>query len=299
MTPALLLLQSLFFANPAEAQAAHAAEVEDWFSRRVARLTEPYGWLSLVGLHWLEGNAWRLGSAPDNDVVLSVGPKHLGVLRRGADDSFLLVLADGVDAGIGDAGLKSATLSSGDNAAPVEVHVGDARIVLLDRGHGRYALRVRDPQAPSRTGFAGIERYPVQYDWRFDARWQQHETPRGIEIVDVTGAVNTMRSPGSVEFEVDGRSFTLDAVQEEGDTQLWLILADRTSGRDTYGAGRFLYTPLPDEAGRVVVDFNRAYNPPCAFTEYSTCPLPPPQNRLDLPVTAGEKRYRHEAKPRD
>ncbi|HRQ65386.1 MAG TPA: DUF1684 domain-containing protein [Xanthomonadaceae bacterium] len=287
----LMLHAALAAAGP-DAVAAHTAEVEDWRARRIARLTEPYGWLSLVGLHWLDGEGpWTLGSGADQDVVLAIGPDRLGTLRRDADGAFQLDLEAGVDARIGDSDARVARLSDGRDAPPTFVHVGDARMVLMRRGD-LHALRVWDPESPVRTGFAGIDHYPVDIAWRFDAHWHAFPEPRAIEIVDVNGMVNPMRNPGRVEFEVDGRGFSLDAVHEEGDSQLFLILADRTSGRETYGAGRFLYTALPDDNDRVVVDFNRAYNPPCAFTEFSTCPLPPPQNRLDLPVTAGEKRYR-------
>lgn len=281
-------------ASSGDAVAAHRAEVEDWRERRIARLTEPFGWLSLVGLHWLEDQAqWTLGSAGDNDVQLATGPARLGVLRRDEAGTFHLELAEAVDARIGDSEARTSSLSDGRDVPPTFIHVGDARMVLMRRGD-RHALRVWDPHASTRTGFAGIEHFPVSYDWRFEAEWEAYETPRAIEIVDVTGAEVEMRNPGRAWFEIEGRRYSLDAVQEEGAPQLWFILADRTSGRDTYGGGRFLYAPLPDEAGKVIVDFNRAYNPPCAFTEYSTCPLPPPQNRLDLRVVAGEMRYRAE-----
>jgi uncharacterized protein len=286
MTLSILLMHAALVAGADDAKAKHLDEVEDWRSRRIAALTRPHGWLSLVGLHWLEGERWRLGSDAGNDVVLATGPAHLGVLQREGDGRFVIELAADVDAHVGEPGIRRGDLGDG-----ADVIFGEARMILLGRGQ-RHALRVWDAQAPTRTGFAGIEHFPVDIAWRFDADWVAYDTPRTLEIVDVTGTVVGMRNPGRAEFEVEGRRYRLDAVQEEGDSQLWFILADRTNSRETYGGGRFLYAPLPDEHGRVMVDFNRAYNPPCAFTEFSTCPLPPPENRLDLRVTAGEKRYR-------
>jgi uncharacterized protein (DUF1684 family) len=283
MTTALMMT-ALLAAAPMDAE-SHLAEVEDWHARRLAALTRPHGWLSLVGLHWLEGARWTLGRGEGNDIVLATGPAHLGVLERDAEGRHVLTLA-AAEGHIGEPGTRRAALDAG-----AEVLFGEAKLVLLARGERR-ALRVWDAEAPTRTGFAGIERFPVSLDWRIDAEWEAYEPPRALEVVDVTGAVVSMRSPGRAWFTIDGRRHGLDAVQEAGETQLWFIFGDRTNGRETYGGGRFLYTPLPDAAARVVLDFNQAYNPPCAFTPFSTCPLPPPENRLDLRVTAGEMRYR-------
>jgi uncharacterized protein (DUF1684 family) len=150
-------------------------------------------------------------------------------------------------------------------------------------------LRVRDARARTRTGFVGIENFPIDVGWRYDARFEPHPPGKTIEIANVIGQLDAMPNPGAVVFERDGQTFRLEAV-DDGDGTLFLIFADRTNGKQTYGAGRFLYADAPVE-GRTVVDFNRAYNPPCAFNAYSTCPLPPPENRLDLAVTAGEKTY--------
>jgi hypothetical protein len=147
---------------------------------------------------------------------------------------------------------------------------------------------VRDAQARTRTGFVGIDRYPVSLAWRVQAHFEPHPAGKTLDIVNVTGSLDATPNPGLLHFTFDGEPYSLEAL-EGTDTQLFLIIADRTSGRDTYGAGRFVYVDLPKD-GRTVIDFNQAYNPPCAFTAYSTCPLPPPENRLDLAVTSGERR---------
>lgn len=272
----------------AEARATHAQSIAIWRAERVARLTQPDGWLSLVGLHWIEPGSHRLGRAPDSDIVLGTGPAHLGTLISDGD-AFTLTLADGVDARIGDTPARSAKLVADADGAPTLVRFGKASFTLIQRGD-RYALRVRDPDAPTRRDFAGIDAFPTDPAWRFDARFVAHPEGRTIEIASIIGTLEAMKNPGALAFTRGGKDYRLEAI-DDGSGQLFVIFADRTSGRETYGPGRFVYAELPQD-GRTVLDFNRAYNPPCAFSAFSTCPLPPPENRLDLAVTAGEKTYR-------
>jgi uncharacterized protein (DUF1684 family) len=159
---------------------------------------------------------------------------------------------------------------------------------------GSYALRIKDRLAPTLLAFEGVESYPIDAAWRKETRFIPAQPGRTIEIANVLGQSEDMRVAGTVEFEHEGRSFSLLALQEEGADSVWFLFADRSNGRETYGAGRFLYSDGMPENGRLVVDFNKSYNPPCAFSDFSTCPLPPQQNRLDLVVTAGEKDYRHD-----
>jgi uncharacterized protein (DUF1684 family) len=161
---------------------------------------------------------------------------------------------------------------------------------VIERG-GRLAVRVRDTASPARTRFDGIEAYPVDARWRVAARFEPYEPARTVEVPTVLGTAEPMTCPGRLVFELDGRTFTLDAMSEADDADLFLIFADATNRDATYGGGRFLYAARPGADGTVVVDFNKAYNPPCAFTPYATCPLPPPQNSLELRVEAGEKRW--------
>jgi uncharacterized protein (DUF1684 family) len=158
---------------------------------------------------------------------------------------------------------------------------------------GRHAIRLRDPNAAARRNFHGIDTYPIDLAYRVTARFEPYAPPKKVPIANVIGTVDTMLSPGALVFQLGSRELRLDPLLEEPDaTSLFLIFKDETSGSETYGAGRFLYTDLPVD-GRVVVDFNRAYNPPCVFTEFATCPLPPPQNDLEAAVRAGEKDYAH------
>jgi uncharacterized protein (DUF1684 family) len=265
-------------------------DVETWRAQRLERLQAPTGWLSLVGLHWLEPGTHTIGKAADNDIVLATGPAHLGTLVFAQNKATLAPLPDAGVTVEGQPVAAPVTLVPDSAATPTTIafDAGQASFQLIER-NGRFALRVRDARAPTRTGFAGIEHYPVDAAWTFEARFEPHPAGKTIPIVNVLGMTEPMKNPGVVVFEKDGKTHRLEAV-DEGDGQYFLIFADRTNRKETYGAGRFLYA-APAVDGKTVVDFNKAYNPPCAFSAYSTCPLPPPENRLDLAVTAGEKRY--------
>lgn len=278
---------------------AYTQQVEQWRAARVARLTAPDGWLSLIGLDWLHEGANRVGSAADNDIVLKAGPAHLGVVTVAADGTTRIALAKGVDATIDGQKLESATLVddmhvNGD-AAPTTVRFGHASFFVIDRD-GRRALRVKDSDAEARRDFAGIDYFPIDPSWRIEADWVPFDPPHELQMGTAIGTIDTVKIPGKAVFHRDGQTFELLPYQEEPGGELFFVLADKTSGKQTYGAARFLYAALPaggiDKPGKLVLDFNRAYNPPCAFTPFATCPLAPPENRLDIAVTAGEKKYR-------
>jgi hypothetical protein len=272
---------------------AYEKQILDWRAGRVQRLTKPDGWLSLVGMHWLEVGNSRVGSAEDNGTRLTVGPPHIGVINLGKDGS--ISFTPEADAGVtingepatGATPLLSDADPSGDPTV-VAFNKGDASFIVIKRGD-RYALRVRDALAPTRTGFTEIPYFDIDPAFRLKAKFTPHAPGSKIEIVNILGMVEPMDNPGTVTFEKDGKPFTLQAV-DEGDHRLFLIYADRTSGHESYAAARFLYAEYPDASGTTIVDFNQGYNPPCAFTAYSTCPMPPLQNRLDLAITAGEKK---------
>jgi uncharacterized protein len=179
------------------------------------------------------------------------------------------------------------------SGAPTLVRFGNANFQVIERS-GRYGLRVKDNDAATRKAFPGhMDNWPIDPAWRIEAKFEPHPPGTTIEIASIINTLDPMPNPGAVVFEKDGKTYRLEAV-DEGDGQLFLIFADRTSGKETYGAGRFLYA-APAVDGKTIVDFNKSYNPPCVFTPYATCPLAPPENRLDLAVTAGEKKYAHAA----
>lgn len=281
--------------SPSNASAAEVTQqVEQWKQGRLQRLTAPDGWLSLVGLEWLHPGANRVGSAADNDIVLKVGPAHLGVVTLAADGAVKIALAKDSGASIDGKPAQEATLvddiQAGENGHPTTVAFGTANFYVIERD-GRKGLRVKDADAATRKHFLGLDYYPIDPSWRIVADWVPFDPPHKLEIGSVLGTIDKVDVPGKAVFKRDGHTFELLPYQEEPGGELFFVLADRTSGKETYGAARFLYAALPKD-GKVILDFNRAYNPPCAFTEYATCPLAPPENRLDVAITAGEKKYR-------
>ena len=263
-------------------------EALEWREGRLERLTAPFGWLSLVALEFLPDGDWTVGSAPDNDVRLPSGPDRWGTLTLEAP-SVWFEPADGAEVSVDDDPLQSrkALTVAGDDPA-TRVSAGSGWFEMAERGD-RLVLRARDREAATRREFQGLDYFDFDPSWRIEARWESHPDGSTLPIPDVLGELRDQSNPGRAVFSRNGREYALEALAAED--QLFFIFADRTSGRTTYGLGRFLYSDLPED-GRVVIDFNRAYNPPCAFNAYTTCPLPPPENRLDLHIEAGELRYR-------
>jgi len=307
--------------SPVTDVAAHRAEVEAWHAKRIARLTSETGWLTLVGLYWLKPGENTFGRAPSNAFALDHAalPDTLGSFfvekdAGAGDDAPLRVrfaARPGAEVTVGETveGPDGATVSfdrrveriemrpDASDDGPTVLAAGSLRFFVIARAD-RLGIRIRDTAHPLRTAFHGIERYPVDPDWVVDAEWQPYDPPRPIKIGTIIGTVEEMPAWGRFRFRQGLHTYSLDAVLEvPDDTELFVMFKDATSGRGTYGAGRFLYIPIPEhptEPGTVRVDFNRSYNPPCAFNEFATCPLPPPQNRLEgLAVEAGEKDYGH------
>ena len=303
LTPLLFVAFAITACKDEEAarQAAAAKEQafansqQPWRDERRAKLTQPDGWTSLVGLHWIDEGEHYFGSDADNGIRLAAGPAHVGMVSR-KDDRVRLVPEKGVALTFNDAPLTGAVtlLSDADPQGPSRIGFDEGKgiITLIKRGD-RYAFRVKHADAPTRTGFKGIEYWPGGNDWIVTAKYIPNPPGKTIPIANIIGTVDEVSNPGAVEFQRDGKTFRIEAL-DEGEGTLFLVFADRTSGHGSYPAGRFLDAPKPDAAGNVVIDFNKSYNPPCAFTAFATCPLPPPENRLDLAIVAGEKAYHFE-----
>jgi uncharacterized protein (DUF1684 family) len=267
----------------------YTKQIETWRAQRVERLKAPNGWLSLIGLHWLKDGKNSVGSAKDNDVVLAKGPAHLGVVSL-AGGKATIELDAKADATIDGKKAKSAELLDDSHEKPSTVAFGSASFYLIDR-NGKKGLRVKDSAAEARAKFTGIDSFAIDPSWRVEATWEAYTPAHSLDIPTVLGTVDKMPVPGKAVFTRGGKTYSLLPVLEDKDAkEVWFIFADATSGKETYGAARFLYADMPKD-GKLVIDFNKAYNPPCAFTPYATCPLAPPENRLDLRVTAGEKKY--------
>ncbi len=267
------------------------ASVARWRAERIEELTGESGWLSLVGLYWLERGANSVGSDAANAIALAdpqLNPRAgrfladaRGVRFEGARGSCLRLEGSGARAG---------AMLPDVSGKPTVLDCGSLRFMVIERA-GRYGVRVRDVASPARRAFRGVESFPVDAAWAVDARFEPYDPVHHVTIMNVLGMELDMVAPGALVFERDGREWRLDALYEGEDaTQLFVMFRDGTSGHETYGAGRFLNAPLPVD-GRVALDFNLAHNPPCAFTSFATCPLPPPQNRIELRVLAGERRY--------
>lgn len=275
----------------ASADPGYLAEIEHFRSEREERLRGENGWLSLVGLFWLEPGSNPLGSAESSAVRLPEGaaPPEAGDLVYDGE-TVRLVPREGAGMRIGDSPAAEQILRDDSEGPPDVIELGRLRFYVIRRGD-RHGVRVKDPESPARLGFRGLSWFPVDPTLRVEARLDAFETPRELAVPTVLGTPTVMLAPGAVEFRMDGRDYSLlPLIGEPGQTDLFFVFRDATSGHETYGAGRFLYAEL--DGDRVVLDFNRAYNPPCAYTPFATCPLPPPENRLaDLAIRAGEKIY--------
>jgi uncharacterized protein (DUF1684 family) len=265
-----------------DADARLRDEVEAWREGRYERLRQPVGWLTLAGLDWLKPGVNRVGSAPDADVVLSSGPADAGtVVVEGS-----VVRATGAFELDGRRVEDVPLQTDANQQEPTLLALGDLRLCVIDR-EGRLAIRSWDTASSRRRAFDGIPHWPVDARWSVVARFEP--TPGRVRRVpDVLGGGQDEESPGDLVFEVDGTRCRLQALPGGPDGELWLVFGDATNGHETYGGGRFLYTPPPDPDGTVRVDFNRAYNPPCVFSPYATCPLPWLENRLTVRIEAGE-----------
>jgi uncharacterized protein (DUF1684 family) len=293
---AVLVLISISCAKaPAPVDPAYAAEVEAWRAERLARLTADDGWLTLTGLYWLEPGENLFGSSPDSAVVIP-DDSVAGVAGRlllGDDGTVVAHAETGTDVEVNGEPLTEKALATDAGGAPDVVAVGRVRFYIIDR-EGRLAARVKDPEAPTRSGFTGIEHFPIDPAFRVEARLEPYDEPREVAIPTVLGEDTAMTAPGRLHFSIGGEAMTLEPYADGPGDSLFLIFRDATSGDTTYGAGRFLSAEAPGPDGRTTLDFNLAYNPPCAFTPHATCPLPPPQNWLPVALEAGEK-YHGEA----
>jgi len=293
----LLLLSSAAIAASTD-HTGWKADLEKWRSDREANLKKPGGWLSLIALDWLADGDNSFGADAANRIQINAKiPAHVGVIRLEKSTLKLLAPVDGFpkDFLVDGHAPQEQALMADDAEKPSKLTVGSISIVVINRD-GRFALRIKDPHAPTRLGFHGLKWYPPNAAYRVKAKWIPYSPPHTLDIPTVLGTKTHMPAPGAAEFAIHGQTVRLEPVLEEPKaTDLFFILRDATSKTTTYGAGRFLYTEFPDHGldkpGEIWLDFNRLFNPPCSFTPYATCPLPPPQNRLSIAIPAGEKRY--------
>ena len=275
---------------PPSVDPAYAAEVEEWRSGRLERLTADDGWLTLTGLYWLGEGENSFGSAESNAVVLPDGsiPSVAGQLVLGPDGVVTAIADEGANVNVNGEPLTEATLTTDADGNPDVVTAGRIQFYIISR-EGRLAARVKDPQAATLTAFAGIEHFPISETFRVEAHLEPYDAPREVAVPTVLGQDTTYIAPGVLRFAIDGVEHSLEPFLSGSENESYfLIFRDTTSAVTTYGAGRFLYASAAGEDATTILDFNLAYNPPCAFTPYATCPLPPPQNWLQVAIEAGE-----------
>ena len=265
----------LMAVNPGE----YAKSVEAWRAVYENGLKAPDGWLSVAGLFWLKEGANRVGSGEGNEIRLPArAPGELGVIEfHGAHARFRPKNGPVRD-------LKD----DAEGQTPDVIHAGDISLTVIKRGK-RFGVRMRDLQAPTVRAFHGGDWFPVNEAYRVRAVWHTYASPKLVPITNILGDTEGEPSPGYAQFRLNGKEYKLEPVIEEPG-ELFFLFRDETSAHETYGAGRFLKAAMPKD-GAVELDFNKAYNPPCAYTAFATCPLPPKQNHLQTRVEAGQKRY--------
>jgi uncharacterized protein len=268
----------------------YQAEIEAWQRGRDAELRDPDGWLTLAGLFWLEPGRNTFGSDSGNDIVFpaeKAAPQIGTFVREG--DRVTVEIAPGVDVRHDGEQVGRVVMKDDMSDAPTILRHRSLSWLILRRGD-RIGVRLRDRESTTLAEFTGVPTFPVDPSWRLAATLEPYDPPKTIMIPTILGTVNPTPSPGALRFEVDGQIYRLDAQGVAGGG-FSLIFADATTGAETYGGGRFLRVPAVDATGRTIIDFNLAYNPPCLFTPYATCPRPPQQNRLPIPIRAGERTY--------
>ncbi len=269
-----------------------------WREKRAANLQTPEGWLSLIGLEWLKEGDNSVGSAADNKIQIAKAPAHLGVVRLEKGGALRLLAPSGgfpKELQVDGHPAQEQALLSDDSPNRSKLSLGGLTIIVIHRDE-RYGLRIKDAQAATRVGFHGLHWYAPNAAYRVRAKWIPYNPPKMIDIPTILGTVSKLPAPGVAEFAIGGKVSRLEPVLEDPESkELFFIVRDTTSKTTTYGAGRFLYTEFPDhglsQPGEIWLDFNQLENPPCAFTPYATCPLPPTQNRLSVAIPAGEQRY--------
>jgi uncharacterized protein (DUF1684 family) len=268
---------------------AYVEEIKEWQHKRNAYQVSEDGWVNLAGLFWLKEGINTFGSDKENDLVFPEGKiaEHGGfmLLKQGV---VTIEAAPGAEIMLNDTMRSSGVVYHPDSARVTAAH-GSLRWFVIRRDD-KFGVRLRDFENPLLKSFTRIECFSIDPKWRLEGRVEWADSSRTIEVTNVLGQTGPQRSVGTLVFDYDGNEYRLDVLDEGGD-EFFIIFGDETNARETYGAGRYMYVPVPKEGDRVIIDFNKAYNPPCAFTEFATCPLPPKQNVLPFAIPAGEKNY--------
>jgi uncharacterized protein (DUF1684 family) len=286
-----LLFLNIFFSANAQNSNSYAKSINDWHKARIADLKTPDGWLNLEGLYWLEKGVNSFGNKEGSDCRYNNAafPAELGSFIYEGDSVLWMNSAS-------NAIKVNGVLVNG--TKPVKVFYKEEQDITMSWSHftwtiikreDKMGVRFRNLKAKTLINFKGIDRFPIDVNWRIKASMVA-PSQNLLMITNVLGQTSPTKTAGKLIFNINNKEYSLDVI-DEGGPKLFVVFADETAGKTTYGAGRFIEIPRPDTLGNTEIDFNIAYNPPCAFTAYATCPLPPAQNRLKVAIPAGEKNY--------
>ena len=265
-------------------------ELEEWRIQRYADLTEPDGYLSLAGLYWLEDGEHTFGSDSSNSIVFPEhSPSRIGTFFV-EDSTVTLRVTDGTEVKVNGEPVSELVMVDDSEGPPAIAHLDSLNWHVINRSRG-LAVRLLDIESHARRDFDGVDFFEPDQSWRLLARFEPYTPPLEINMPSITGVDEKDTVPGAVIFEVAETEYRLDVTGHPGDERYFVVFGDATSGQETYGGGRFVWIDAEDEQGNIVIDFNRAYNPPCVFSPFATCPLPAPNNRLPIRIEAGELNY--------
>lgn len=268
----------------------YRASIEKWRQEREAALKADDGFLTVAGLFFLKEGQNTFGADPKNDIVLPSGPAEAGVFEHRTGQTTVKLAPDAPATINGQPIREMALKADSAEGGPDRVVMGDLMLFVHASGR-RQAIRLRDKNSRIRREFTGCRWFPIDAAYRVEGRLMHYNAQKRVELPNILGDLEEFTSPGLVAFTLHGREIKMEPVLSSRG-RYWFIFRDQTSGKETYGAARFVYADAPGADGKVVIDFNRAYNPPCAFNPHTTCPLPSPQNRLPVPIRAGELDYR-------
>lgn len=286
----ITLLFIFLFLSAFQSDDGYIKEINDWHAKRTESLARNTGWLTLAGLFWLDEGINNFGSDISNEIVFPAKvPSFMGSFML--HDSIVTVkINENIRVTADSLLVTEMQLNTDKQENTTILNYNSLSWYIIKRGH-LTGIRLKDSEHPNLKNFKGVEHYPISKNWRIKARLEKYETPKKLMIPNVLGQVEQAPCPGSLVFQIDGTEYRLDPIGDENSESYWILYADLTNEDETYGAGRFLYVDAVDADGYTYIDFNKTYNPPCVFSPFATCPLPPLQNRLNVKILSGEKMW--------
>jgi uncharacterized protein (DUF1684 family) len=266
-------------------------QINNWYAKRTAALEKKDGWMSLAGLYQVEEGTQSFGSDSTNDIIFPPkAPSYIGNITKQGSNITTSILPDVKVLHDSTEITGEFEMRSGVSQSEATVLRHDALLWYIIKRRGNYYIRLKDTQHPNFKLFDGVDRFPASKKWRIKAIFKVFESPKSITIPDIVNEGMQDSLYGMLEFTIDGQNYSIAPLNHpQKDDEFFIVFGDKTNGESTYSGGRYMYVPTPDENGETYLDFNKSYNPPCVFTQFATCPLPPSQNRLPIKITAGEK----------